>query len=93
MLTAEHSGGPRFLQIHCYFFVVTTTNSPPSMKYLSRDNLSSRNPVKKQPTKEPIEFIMSMKETSPRVAPTMSVRSSRVGPTTPILNPQTAEWN
>ena len=59
------------------------------MRNLCLRNLSSRKPVKKQPTKEPMEFIISMKDTSPNVAPTRSFRSNKVGPTTPILKPQT----
>ena len=62
---------------------------PPSMRNLCSKNLSSRNPVEKQPTKEPMEFIISMKDIWPKVAPTRSFRSNRVGPTTPILKPQT----
>lgn len=51
--------------------------------------MSSKYPVKKQPIREPIEAIINMKDTSPMVAPTRSFKSSRVGPMTPTVKPNT----
>ena len=47
--------------------------------------------MKKQPTSEPIELSISIKEISPMVAPTRSFRSKRVGPIIPKLNPNTGK--
>ena len=75
------------------------------MRYLYRGILSSRRPVRKQPSMEPRELIMRRKEIWPRLTPTYSTvqystdqyrltptrsfRSSRVGPITPSVRPST----
>ena len=74
-----------------YYYYYYQIPASMRMRNLCSKNLSSRNPVEKQPTKEPMEFIISMKDIWPKVAPTRSVRSNRVGPTTPILKPQTGD--
>ena len=50
--------------------------------------MSSKYPVQKEPTMEPMELINNMKEISPMVAPTRSAKSSRVGPITPEVRPR-----
>ena len=63
--------------------------SPASMRYWSLTSLSMMYPARKQPTMEPMELTMMMKEMLPRLTPMKSFRSSRVGPMTPSFIPRT----
>ena len=63
--------------------------APASMRYWSLMSLSMTYPARKQPTMEPMELTMMMKEMLPRLTPMRSFRSSRVGPITPSTIPRT----
>ena len=62
---------------------------PVNIKYWNWLNLSNKNPVRKQPTIDPIELIINMNEICPIVTPIKSFKSNRVGPITPSVTPRT----